>query len=143
MLKEGLDVYVPLVDDDAVDVLVKRSDGSIAQVQVKARSADVTPGDAALFSAITHELREDYWFVFYSERLEKVWLMESEDFIREGVQNKNGKHVGKRAIWFNGRRKGLEYAKERFARYEVENFARLAQRPMQGQLQSMMRATTS
>ena len=29
MLKEGLDVYVPLVDDHAVDAIVKRSDGTI------------------------------------------------------------------------------------------------------------------
>jgi hypothetical protein len=30
MLKEGMDVYVPLVDDHAVDAIVKRSNGTIA-----------------------------------------------------------------------------------------------------------------
>ena len=32
MLKEGLDIYLPLVDDDAVDALVRRPDGSVALV---------------------------------------------------------------------------------------------------------------
>ena len=40
MLKEGLDVYVPLVDDRAVDAIIKRSDGSTALVQIKARPKD-------------------------------------------------------------------------------------------------------
>jgi hypothetical protein len=73
MLKEGLDVYVPLVDDNAIDAVVRRRDGSFVEVQIKARSRDVAPGDAALFAAIPHELRNNYWFVFYSERLGTMW----------------------------------------------------------------------
>ena len=38
MLKEGLDVYVPMVDDDAIDAVVKRPDGRFIEVQIKARS---------------------------------------------------------------------------------------------------------
>jgi len=41
MLKKGLDVYVPLVDDHAVDAIVKRRDGSTALIQIKARSKEV------------------------------------------------------------------------------------------------------
>jgi len=74
MLKEGLDVYVPLVDDDAIDAVVKRTDGSFITVQIKARSRDVIEGDAALFAAIPHELRENYWFIFYSERMDTTWI---------------------------------------------------------------------
>ncbi len=125
MLKDGLDVYIPLVDDHAVDALIKRKDGSIAQVQIKARSNDVVSGDAALFAAIQHEHREDYWFIFHSERLQKTWLMTSAEFISECVQNRTGKNVGKRAIWFNGKRKGIEYAYPRFSHYEVQDFSRL------------------
>jgi hypothetical protein len=36
MLKEGLDVYIPLVDDNAIDVVVRRKDGSFVEVQIKA-----------------------------------------------------------------------------------------------------------
>jgi hypothetical protein len=135
MLKDGLDVYVPLVDDHAVDAIIKRRDGSVAQLQIKARSNEVVLGDAALFAAITHDDRADYWFVFYSERLDKTWLMTSQEFIAEAVQNKTGKNVGKRSLWFNGTRKSkdtgerLEYAKERYDRYVVQDFSRLRAAP--------------
>src|SRR5450631_3982059 len=109
MLKEGLDVYVPLVDDNAVDAVVRRTDGSFVSVQIKARSNDVIHGDAGLFAAIPHEeLRENYWFVFYSERMGTMWIMPSDEFIKEAVQNKTRKNKGKRSIWFNGRRRCKE-----------------------------------
>ncbi len=104
MLKEGLDVYVPLVDDDAIDAVIRREDGSFITAQIKARSKNVIPGDAALFAAIPHELRDNYWFVFYSERMDMTWIMTSEEFIKESVQNKTGKNKGKCSIWFNGRK---------------------------------------
>lgn len=132
MLKEGMDVYVPLVDDHAVDAIVRRKDGSIALVQIKARSKTVAFGDAALYAAITHENRADYWFVFYSERLETIWLMTSEEFLEESNQNKNGKNVGLRSVWFNGKRtdrktgEKSEYVKERYLRYVINDFTRLA-----------------
>lgn len=63
MLKEGLDVYIPLVDDHAVDAIVKRHDGSTALIQIKARSKTVVPGDAALFAAIPHEEASGRWRV--------------------------------------------------------------------------------
>jgi hypothetical protein len=123
MLKEGLDVYVPLVDDDAIDAVIRRPDGSFITVQIKARSKDVVDGDAALFAAIPHELRNNYYFVFYSERLDLIWIMTSEEFIEEAVSNKTGKNIGKRSIWFNGNRKdkttGIlkEYCKPQFEKY--------------------------
>lgn len=36
MLKEGLDVYIPMVDDDAIDVVVKKPNDSFVEVQIKA-----------------------------------------------------------------------------------------------------------
>lgn len=131
MLKKGLDVYVPLVDDDAIDAVVKRTDGSFITVQIKARSMDVIEGDAALFAAIPHELRENYWFVFYSERMDTTWIMTSKELITEAVQNKTGKNKGKRSIWFNGTKrdkateKKIEYCKEQFEKYVATDFQRL------------------
>ena len=74
MLKERLDVYLPLVDDDAIDAVIRRPDGTFTTLQIKARSKKVVPGDRALSAAIRHELRENYWFVFYSERMDMTWL---------------------------------------------------------------------
>jgi hypothetical protein len=133
MLKEGIDVYVPLVDDHAVDAIIKREDGTTALIQIKARSKEVIAGDAALFAAIPHdEVRLNYWFVFYSERMDKMWIMTSAEFDKEAVRNKAGKNVGLRSIWFNGKRKsketGLseEYCKPRWEKYLAEDFGRIA-----------------
>ena len=131
MLKQGLDVYLPLVDDDAIDAVIKRPDGSFIEVQIKARSASVKLGDGALFAAITHEPRENYWFVFYSERLDSIWVMSSAEFIAEAVQNKNGVNAGKRSLWFNGTKinkstgQREEYVKDRYQRYLCKDFSRL------------------
>lgn len=132
MLKEGMDVYIPLVDDHAVDAIVRRKDGSIALVQIKARSLTVKIGNAALYSAITHEHREDYWFIFYSERLNTILLLTSEEFLAECARNKTGKNIGLRGIWFNGTKVDkstgdrVEYIKERYLKYVVTDFSRLA-----------------
>lgn len=134
MLKEGMDVYVPLVDDHAVDAIVRRPDGSIALIQIKARSRDVVYGDAALFAAIEHETREDYWFVFYSERMDMMWIMTSIEFIAAAVQNKSGKNKGKRSVWFNGRRKlkstgcSEEYCKPQWTKFLATDFRRIRSR---------------
>ena len=127
MLKEGLDVYLPLVDDDAIDAVVKRPDGRFVEVQIKARSKTVTFGDAALFAALTHEPRKNYWFVFYSERIDTIWIMSSNEFIFESNQNKNGKNVGKRSIWFNGKnsKNVTEHVKPQFEKYVAKNFRRI------------------
>lgn len=131
MLKEGIDCYIPLVDDDGIDVVIRRSDGSYIEVQIKARSNDVRIGDAALFAALTHESRENYYFVFYSERMDIMWIMTSQEFLKECVTNKNGKNIGKRSIWFNGKRRNKEtdeieeYTYTKFEKYIAKDFSRL------------------
>jgi len=132
MLKEGLDVYVPLVDDNAIDVVVKKPDGSFTEIQIKARSKDVIDGDGALFAAIPHyEHRKNYWFIFYSERLETIWIMNSEEFINESYKNKKGKNLGKRVICHYGKKinketgKKVEYVKKRFEKYIRTDFQRI------------------
>ncbi len=40
MLREGLDVYVPLVDDFGIDAVVRKRDNQFIEDQIKARSAD-------------------------------------------------------------------------------------------------------
>lgn len=127
MLKEGLDLYLPLVDDDAIDAVLKRPDGTYVELQIKARSKEVIFGDAALFAALKHEYRPNYWFVFYSERMDKIWIMSSKEFIKESNQNKKGVNIGKRSIWFNGKKTKLqtEHVKPQFEKYLASDFKRL------------------
>lgn len=131
MLMEGLDCYVPLVDDHGVDCIIKKHDGTFIEVQIKARSMGVTDGDAALFAAISHEFRPNFYFVFFSERLyNTMWILSSEEFLKECVTNKTGKNAGKRSIWFNGNRidkktgEKREYCKEQFKKYIATDFSR-------------------
>jgi len=128
MLKQGIDVYLPMVDDDAIDAVIKCPDGRFIQIQIKARSKDVNPGDGALFAGITHTRRSDYYFVFYSERHDKVWILSSEEFLKHSYENKAGDNIGKRSIWLNGKRKNkntgeiTEHIYPRFVHYEAIDF---------------------
>lgn len=130
MLMEGLDCYVPLVDDHGVDCVIKKADGTFIEVQIKARSNEVAEGDAALFGTIVHEYTPNFYFVFYSERLDMMWIMSSEEFLKECVTNKNGKNAGKRGIWFNGNKTNKvtgikeEYCKPQFEKYICKDFSR-------------------
>lgn len=129
MLMEGLDVYLPLVDNHGVDCVIKKEDGTFIEVQIKARSKEFADGDAALFAAITHELADNFYFVFYSERLDMMWILSSEAFLAECTTSKNGKNKGKHSIWFNGNRKdkktGIkkEYCKKIFEKYIATDFS--------------------
>ena len=127
MLKEGLDVYMPLVDDDAIDAVVKKPNGSFVEVQIKARSKNVKFGDAALFAALRHEYRPNYWFVFYSQRMDKLWILSSKEFLEEAVQNKSGKNIGVRSIWFNGKntKDQSEHVKPQFKKYLADSFRKI------------------
>ena len=130
MLMEGLDVYLPLVDDHGVDCVIKKEDGTFIEIQIKARSNEVAFGDAALFAAITHVFTPNFFFVFYSERLGSMWILSSEEFLQECVTNKTGKNAGKHSIWFNGcrtdkkTREKTEYRYERFEKYLNKDFSR-------------------
>ena len=127
MLKEGLDVYIPMVDDFGVDAVIRKPNGTFIEIQIKARSKEVIFGDAALFAAISHkDIRKNYYFVFYSERMDCSWIMSSKEFVKEAAQNKSGKNKGSRSIWFNGRKTkdNLEFCKPQFEKYLATNFNR-------------------
>ena len=47
ILAEGLDIYTPLVDDNGIDAVIRKEDGSFIEIQIKARS-----GNEKLFAAI-------------------------------------------------------------------------------------------
>ena len=65
--------------------------------------------------------------MFYSERMNKTWILSSKEFINESNQNKKGKNVGKRSIWFNGKntKEQIEHVKPQFENYVVNDFKRI------------------
>lgn len=119
MLKQGLDIYTPEVDDDAVDIVVKSTQGYYVEVQVKAVS------EGARFAGISHQLRKNYWFVFYSESMDTFWLFSSSDFLKEACTNKAGTNIGKYSIKLDGTRKGVHYPLSKYQKYITSDFTRI------------------
>jgi len=126
MIKEGLDVYMPIVDDMGIDAVIRKSNGKFIEVQIKARSKNALFGNSGLFAAIKHEPRNNYFFVFYSERMDTKWIMSSKEFLKECDTNKSGKNKGSSTICFNGKntKERKEYTKLKFEKYVVLNYDR-------------------
>lgn len=130
MLLEGLDVYTPLVDDHGVDCVVKKEDGTFIEIQIKARSSGVTKGQAAFFPEISHEPTNNFYFVFYSERLKSMWILSSKEFLNESYSNKSGKYIGTHSIKFNGCHinkstgEKEEFCIEKFNKYLCNDFSK-------------------
>lgn len=137
MLKEGLDVYMPLVDDDAIDAVVKKPNGKFVEIQIKARSKDeCLTKNSAYFSNIQHSYRKNYWFIFYSERLDKIWILSSKEFIKQASQIKSGKHAGSRSLKFNGYKSKTDEAHvlPRLEKFIAKNFERITKSNPDGKM---------
>ena len=123
MLLNGLDVYTPVVDDHGVDLLIRLNNGKIIEIQIKSRSCNVNPSQAALFAAISHTPHNNYYFVFYSQMLDAIWLLSSADFVREASQNKKGKNKDKYTINLAAKKNGIAVAAEKFEKYRIRDFS--------------------
>ena len=99
LLKRGFDVYKTLVDDQQIDCILrfeKSNKVDYVDIQIKARSRNCKPYDAARFAAMNiSKPREKYYFIFYSEHLGKYWVFPSLELTKIASQNKEGKNKGK------------------------------------------------
>ncbi|MEM0135340.1 MAG: hypothetical protein QXU18_08975 [Thermoplasmatales archaeon] len=127
MLKRGFDVYMTLVDDQGIDCVIRREcngNPDYLDIQIKARSKECKPNDAARFAAMNiPNPRSNLWFIFYSEQLDKYWIINSMELTSKGKanQNKSGKNAGKWHINLAGYSKsGVVTASKRFSKYEDE-----------------------
>lgn len=132
MLRQGLDVYRPLVDDKGIDAIVRRANGTYAEVQIKARSKDIAVEHAGLFAGIKCEPNPAYWFIFHSAHLDgKMWLMTAQEFMESASHQTQGKHAGAWTIHLSGakinKKTGIKeaYAKQKYEKFACTNFARL------------------
>jgi len=120
LLRRGFDVYIPLVDDQHIDCVVRRGDQDYIEIQIKARSKDCQAIDAGRFAAMDiPNPRPNYFFVFYSEQIETYWVFPSLELVSLASQNKKGKNKGKYHINLTGnsQRKDGVYPLERFDKY--------------------------
>ena len=124
LLKRQFDVYMTLVDDQGIDCVIRREhDGKLnyLDIQIKARSKQCKPYDAARFAAMNiPKPRRNLWFIFYSEQLDKYWVINSIELTQSGIasQNKKGKNADKWHINLAGYGKKGVTAYPRFSKYE-------------------------
>lgn len=93
LLKRGFDVYMTLVDDQGIDCIVRLDNKRYIDIQIKARSKDVKQWN--LFAGMEFEPRDNFFFIFYTEKNNSFWVIPSVELISLCSVNKTGRHVGK------------------------------------------------
>jgi hypothetical protein len=119
LLKEGMDVYATLVDDQGIDCVIRKDPKTYYDIQIKARSKDCKPYDAGRFAGMTiANPRSNYYFIFYSQQVDKFWVMPSIEVVQFASRNKKGNNIGKFHMLFTGIREGKVYPLPKFQKYE-------------------------
>jgi hypothetical protein len=124
MLRDGLDVYLPVIDNHGVDMVVKRPDGVFAEVQIKARSREAKC--PAFFPDIRHARPiPRYWFIFYAAHFDTMFLLSSHEFyLLSGGEEQDEKEY-LRQIRFDGRSGGKPCIQLKYQKYIATNFNRI------------------
>lgn len=93
LLKRGFDVYMTLVDDQGIDCVVRLNSKRYLDIQIKARSREAKQWN--FFAALRIDKpRDNYYFIFYTEKNDTFYIIPSKDVVALGVTNKTGKHAG-------------------------------------------------
>ena len=129
LLSLGFDVYETMVDDQGIDCVIRiprDNDLRYLDIQIKARSKNVNPKNAGLFGPMNIEERDNYWFIFYSEFIDKYWIMSSSEVIERGNMNRTGVTAGKYKVKTTNYSTARDVVTPRpiFSEYE-DNFDRL------------------
>ena len=117
LLKRNFDVYMTLVDDQGIDCVVRLSEKHYLDIQIKARSKDAKHHHT--FAAMSFSPRKNLFFIFYTEKDDKFWVMPSKDLASICLLNKSGKNKGKRTFILPKR--DQEEKAERFRKFEGDN----------------------
>lgn len=106
LLELGFDVYSTLVDDMAIDAVIRISNKRYLDIQIKARSKTCSIKNRGYFPLLSiKEKSDNYFFIFYSEQIDTYWVLPSKDIVKMASQlktnvslNKTGKNAGKYAV---------------------------------------------
>ena len=127
LLAENREVYLPAVDDRGVDLIVRsracENGNSESQAQAVLQELQVkSVSTGGLFAAIKcEEPRPNYWFVFYIKDIDKMWLINSIDFVKISSRNSTGKNIGKYTLDLKPTRK----TPVKHAIYYITDFSKL------------------
>lgn len=82
-----------LVDDPGIDCVIRLNNEKYLDIQIKARSKEAKQWN--FFAAMSFEVRDNFYFIFYTEKNNNFWVIPSRDVKKLGVENKSGKNAGK------------------------------------------------
>ena len=115
LLKRGFDVYMTLVDDQGIDCVIRINNKRYLDIQIKARSKGVKNWN--LFPQLYFESRDNFYFIFYTEKDNNFWIIPSEDIKNLGNKMKSGKNIGTISLRIPKSDKG----RENFKKYQNNN----------------------
>lgn len=92
LLSRGFDVYPTLVDTKGIDCVVRLSQRTYLDVQIKARSRKAK--QPTTFATMDIVPRANYFFIFYTESKQTFWVIPSKELIRLARRNKTGDNAG-------------------------------------------------
>lgn len=97
LLEEDFDVYQTLVDDQQIDCVLRGHGEPVpkyADLQIKARSENAGQKSWGTWPSIKVPARENLFFLFYSQPLDLLWIVPSEDLAKDSSQQQVGKYAG-------------------------------------------------
>lgn len=112
LLGHGFHVYIPLVDDEQIDCIIRRGNDHYLDLQSKARLSD---GNFAAMN-IPYP-RKNYFFVFYVEHIDTRWIFPSLKLVEAASQDQTGSNAGRYNIYLTSRSGGEVFPSDRFAEY--------------------------
>lgn len=116
LLKRGFDVYATLVDDQRIDCVIRLSDKRYLDIQIKVRSKEAKQWN--FFTAGSFDVKDNFYFIFYTEKNNNFWVIPSKDVKKLGRENKSGKNAGRISLTLPKTESG--YKASKFEKYRNE-----------------------
>ena len=96
LLRLNFDVYSTLVDDQGIDCVIRLDPNRYLDIQIKARSDEAQEWN--LFAAMSIKPRDNFFFIFYMEKNDTMWVVPSTDVVSMASRNVEGKNAGKYSL---------------------------------------------
>lgn len=95
LMSQGFKCFEPCVDDDGTDCVIKSPSGQFFEIQIKARKGEVGKKGIGRFEVKNPEIRPNYYYLFYAEIPDIMWLFSAQQYLEACSRHKSGKHMNK------------------------------------------------
>lgn len=95
LMSQGFKCFEPCVDDDGTDCVIKSPSGQFFEIQIKARKGEVGKKGIGRFEVKNPEIRPNYYYLFYAEIPDIMWLFSAQQYVEACSRHKSGKHMNK------------------------------------------------